>query len=390
MVDLASRHTATRPRTIDELVSEIKSVHPELDATAAEAEEIGTAPVALIDVMRRIRVPMIKAPHEVGGDLLLLADQCRYFTALSYSNPTAAWTGFNHAGAAGMAGARLTDSGLHHVFGTDPSPFMAAVSAPTGNFSRVDGGVLVNGTWNYASGVRHADWAMVTALEKSHDPDKPTVRMCVLNIADADVTGEWDVMALKGTGSVSVVARDAFVPDALVIDPRDQPLRGGPMFSLNYQPYVAGENLGFTFGVCTRFLDEMVTYARTKTRGADGGLANRGAFQYELGRSSQQVAAAIAHATTALEQMDDAFMSNGRLTSREERATVAMLTYCTESAVDAVTRLMSFAGAGALFSISPLQRCFRDAHGSAQHLVASNVSYDRYAQTLLSDESAIV
>lgn len=387
MVDLASRHTATRPRTIGELVSEIKSLHDELDATAAEAEELGTAPSNLVELMRRIRVPMIKAPHEVGGDLLLLADQCRYFTALGYSNSTAAWTGFNHAGAAGMAGARLGDDGLQRVFGDDPSPFMAAVSAPTGSFTRVDGGVLVNGTWNYASGVRHADWVMVTAIEKSNESNSPTVRLCVVRTADAEVTGDWDVMALKGTGSVSVVTRDVFVPDALVLDPRANPLRGGPMYSLNYQPYVAGENLGFTFGVCTRFIDEMVVYARTKSRGADGGLANRGAFHYELGRSSQQLGAAIAHATTTLAEMDDAFMSNGRLTSREERATIAMLTHSTESAVESVTRLMNFAGAGALFSSSPLQRCFRDAHGSAQHLVASSVSYDRFGQTLLADDA---
>lgn len=384
MVDTAQARTDFPPRTIDQLVDEIKSVHAELDSTALEAEVVRTAPPALVEVMRRIRVPMIKAPHEVGGDLLLLSDQCRYFTALSYSNPTAAWAGFNHAGAAGMAGSRLDDSGLDLVFGNDPSPFMAAVSAPTGKFTQVDGGVVVNGSWNYASGVRHADWVMVTALANA---DKPSARLCVLRTADTEITGEWDVMALKGTGSVTVIARDVFVPDALVINPKDGPRRGGPMFSLNYQPYVAGENLGFTFGVCDRFLDEIVSYARTKSRGVDGGLADRGAFQYELGRNAQQIAAAKVHALTSLAEIDKAFMTNGGLTSREERATIAMLTYCTESAVEAVTRLMNFAGAGALFSSSPLQRCFRDAHGSAQHLVASSISYDRFGQALLSPES---
>lgn len=384
MVDLLSVGTSAHPRNVDELVAEIRSVHAELDATANEAEFLATAPPALVEVMRRIRVPMIKAPHEVGGDRLLLADQCRYFAALGYSNPTAAWAGFNHAGAAGMAGARLPDAGLEHVFGHDSAPFLAAVSAPTGTYTRVDGGVVVNGTWSYASGVRHSSWVMVTALQKG---DVPAVRLCVLRTSDVEITGEWEVMALKGTGSVTVVAHDVFVPDELVINAKDDPLRGGPMFSLNYQPYVAGENLGFTFGVCERFLDEIVAYARTKKRGLDGGLSERGAFHYELGRNSQQIAAARSHALTTLSEADDEFTSKGYLTSREERSIVAMLTYCTESAVEAVTRLMNFAGAGALFSSSPLQRCFRDAHGSAQHLVASSVSYDRYGQLLLAADS---
>ena len=98
-------HTA---RPIEQLVSEIAALHSQFDATAAESEELGDAPPALVDLMRQIRVPMIKAPLEAGGDRLLLADQCRYFTALSYSNATAAWTGFNHAGAAAAAGSRAS------------------------------------------------------------------------------------------------------------------------------------------------------------------------------------------------------------------------------------------------------------------------------------------
>ena len=368
------------PRTISELEHEISLFHDVFNKTARESEDIADATPELVAVMRNIRVPMVKSPLEVEGDLLLLADQCRYFTALSYENPTAAWTGFNHAGATGMAGARLSDSGLDLLFGTDPVPFMAAVAAPTGTFSRVDGGVLVNGTWNYASGVKHADWAMLTMLEASGAPE---VLLGVVKTKEAVIHGEWDVMALKGTGSVSITATDVFVPDALTINPLTGPLRGGPMFGLNYGAYVAGENLGFTFGVCKRFIDELVVYAQGKARGFDGRLADRGAFQYELGRSSQQLKAAQTHAFHTLSEADTSCAQNGGLTSAEENEISAMATYCTESAVGSITRLMNFAGAGALFNSSALQRCFRDAHGSAQHLVVSNSSFDKYGSSLL-------
>ena len=46
-----------------------------------------------------------------------------------------------------MAGATLGDDGLDALFGTDPSPVMAAVSAPSGTYRRVAGGVEVTGTW---------------------------------------------------------------------------------------------------------------------------------------------------------------------------------------------------------------------------------------------------
>ena len=383
MTTMTSRVAHEAARSIEQLVDEIAALHSQFDATAAESEELGDAPQALVDLMRQIRVPMIKAPLEVGGDRLLLADQCRYFTALSYSNPTAAWTGFNHAGAAAAAGSRLSDEGIDLLFGSDPSPFLAAVAIPTGTFTRVDGGVLMNGTWNYASGVRHADWAMLTAIEAV---EQPSVTLAVIRTADATVHGDWNVMALKGTGSVSITAKDVFVPTALTVDPMEPAKRGGAIYGLNYTIFVAGENLGFTFGVCNRFIDELVVYARGKSRGFDGRLADRGAFQYELGRSSQQLQAVQAHALATLATVDDAMENGKEFTARGEAAVAAMTAYCTETAISAISRLMSFAGAGALFNSSPLQRCFRDAQGSAQHLVASNQSLDRYGAVLLADK----
>ena len=383
MTTMTTRVAQYAARSIEQLVDEISALHSQFDATAAESEELGDAPQALVDLMRQIRVPMIKAPLEVGGDRLLLADQCRYFTALSYSNPTAAWTGFNHAGAAAAAGSRLSDEGIDLLFCSDPSPFLAAVALPTGTFTRVDGGVLMNGTWNYASGVRHADWAMLTAIEAV---EQPTVTLAVIRTADATVHGDWNVMALKGTGSVSITAKDVFVPTALTVDPMEPAKRGGAIYGLNYTIFVAGENLGFTFGVCNRFIDELVVYARGKSRGFDGRLADRGAFQYELGKSSQQLQAVQAHALATLATVDDAMENGKEFTARGEAAVAAMTAYCTETAVSAISRLMSFAGAGALFNSSPLQRCFRDAQGSAQHLVASNQSLDRYGAVLLADK----
>jgi alkylation response protein AidB-like acyl-CoA dehydrogenase len=191
-------------------------------------------------------------------------------------------------------------------------------------------------------------------------------------------------MALKGTGSFTVHVDDVFVPDSMVIDPSIAPLRGGPMFEIGYQAYVAAENLGFTMGVCQRFMDELATYANGKARGFDGRLADRGAFQYEFGKGSLAIDAARAFGLRAFEEADMTLLSGRRLSAREQGYVVAMMAYCTESAANTVSHLFHFAGAGALFNSSILQRCFRDAHGSVQHHVASNIAYDRFGQSLLS------
>ncbi len=368
-------------RTIESLVGEVRAHHDALDATAAEADRLGHAPDQLDTLMRRLRVPMIKAPEGVGGDQLLLADQFAYFEALSYANATAGWTGFNHAGAAGMAGAKLSDEGTERIFGADPSPVMAAVAAPSGRYRRVDGGVVASGTWRYASGVRHADWAMLTALEA--DTPRPVPRLVVVPIRDATVSGDWNVMALKGTGSITVTLDEVFVPDPMVIDPAAGVRRGGPMYLLGYQAYVAPENLGFTIGVCQRFLDELARYACDKARGPDGRLADRGAFQYELGKGHLAVRAARAFGAETFGRVDAVLRTGRALSASEQHDVAAMLAFATESAANAVSHLFHFAGAAALFSDNVLQRCFRDAHGSVQHQVASNAVYDRVGLALV-------
>ena len=367
-------------RTVEDLIAGIQARHDDLDAYAETAERLGKAPEGLVEIMRDLRVPLVKAPASIGGDELSMMDQVQYFEALAYSNPTAGWTGFNHAGAAGMCGARLNDAGIEEIFGSNPAPFFGAVSAPSGQFVSVDGGIKLTGTYRYASGATHAEWFLLTAIESS---EQPAARLVAIRAQDVSLSEDWDVMALKGTGSVNVTADSLFVPDHLLADPFLPPERGGPMYTVGYQAFVAGENLGFSLGVCQRFLDEIVTYAATKSRGGDGRLADRGAFQYELGKSQLEVNAARAFGIKTLSEADAFCERSKGLTDAEETTVVSMLAFSTQSAVDAVSRLYHFAGAEALFSDHVLQRCFRDAHGSALHHVASNVAYDKFGKKLL-------
>ena len=155
------------------------------------------------------------------------------------------------------------------------------------------------------------------------------------------------------------------------------------MFKTGYQAYVAGENLGFTMGVCQRFMDELATYANAKARGFDGRLADRGAFQYEFGKGQLAIDAARAFATKSFEEADATLLAGLTLSMQQQQYVVSAMAWCTESAANTVSHLFHFAGAGALFNSSILQRCFRDAHGSVQHHVASNIAYDRFGQSLL-------
>ena len=239
----------------------------------------------------------------------------------------------------------------------------------------------LTGRWKYASGVPHSEFILLTALAGG---EAPRPRILIVRAEQVTITGEWDVMALKGTGSIDVVADDVFVPEHLTIDPVRTVHRGGPMFNLSYQGYVAPENLGFTLGVCQRFIDEMIVHAKAKSRGFDGRLVDRGAFKYELGKAQLQLDAARGYGLSEFAAVDTLLRRGETLNSAGNERLGGVLAYATELAVGAVTHLFHFAGAGALFNSSVLSRLFRDAVGSHQHLMASNVAYDRRGERLVS------
>jgi indole-3-acetate monooxygenase len=370
-------------RLVTEMVQEIEVRRTELDATARDAEAFRTAPPALVNLLRELRVSMTKVPTVLGGDELTPADQLRYFEALAYANPTAGWIGFVHAGATGMVGARLPEQGISEVFGGDQPPCCAAVAAASGKRRPVEGGFTVTGRWAYASGARHSDWVLVHTTDPSDDS---APRGVVVPAPSVILEDDWHSMSQQGTGSVDIVLDDVFVPEHLVLEPGPHARRGGPLYdSARSLTYIAGENCGFTLGVSQRFLDEIAVYATTKSRGGNGTLAGRGAFRYELGRAQMQVRAARALMGETLTRSWDAYLAERSPSPEGEIQTAATLAYATESATDAVTRLFHFAGAGALHDSNPLQRCFRDVHGSAQHRLASNVAYERLAALILTN-----
>jgi hypothetical protein len=64
----------------------------------------------------------------------------------------------------------------------------------------------------------------------------------------------------------------------------------------------------------------------------------------------------------------------------------AAVSWVTESAIQAGTRLFAYAGAGALHLSSPIQRAFRDLVGSGQHLVATNETIDVWGRSLMEQQ----
>ena len=93
------------------------------------------------------------------------------------------------------------------LFADRASVRAAAVLSPPGSAERFAGGLRINGRWGYATGMVHASHALVPVKVEGE------VLWAILTREQLEILDDWDVAAMAATGSVSIVATDAVVPE---------------------------------------------------------------------------------------------------------------------------------------------------------------------------------
>ena len=113
--------------------------------------------------------------------------------------------------------------GMHHpqaqedVWGRKHDA-LAASSFPTqgGRGLYVEGGLVLDGIWSFASGIDFADWENLQCfIPKQNGP--PDHRFVLAPKSDFTIKDDWDSSGLAGTGSKSIIFQNVFVPEHRVL-----------------------------------------------------------------------------------------------------------------------------------------------------------------------------
>ena len=76
---------------------------------------------------------------------------------------------------------------------------------------KADGGMVISGSWDFASGVDHADWMVVVALGEQGP------LAFLLPTSELEIVDTWQTSGLRGTGSKDVASDGVFVPDHRIV-----------------------------------------------------------------------------------------------------------------------------------------------------------------------------
>jgi 3-hydroxy-9,10-secoandrosta-1,3,5(10)-triene-9,17-dione monooxygenase len=189
-------------------------------------------------------------PRRYGGYEFDLPTFLRVVIELAAGCPSSAWCLCLAAGHALQTAALFEERAQGELFG-DGDFRCAAVAAPAGKATRVDGGWELNSTHAYSSGAPYSTHFMGQTFVDPASPDAaPGVLLFVAPRDTWTMLDDWgDTLGLKGSGSHSVHLEGAYIPDRYALENTwlvdTDVSKGTPGSRLHGNPMYAGRTLSF-------------------------------------------------------------------------------------------------------------------------------------------------
>jgi alkylation response protein AidB-like acyl-CoA dehydrogenase len=275
------------------------------------------------------------------------------------------------------------------VFST-PDVRVSGTLSPTGRAERRGDGFVLNGQWHFQSGAWHSQWSVMAALSTIPEGGMAPVAV-LIPTSELELLDDWDTAGLKGTGSVSTIAREVFVPAQRVLSVI--PLLAGqsasqlnaeaPIYRSPMVPTIAaaasGTPLGLAKAAMTNFFQRLpgrgIAYT-TYTRQAEAPITHM-----QVAEAAMKIDEAEFHASRAATLVDSKAES-GEAWTLEERARVRMdAGMAARLAKEAIDILNMASGGSSIYSSVPIQRIERDIQAaSLQGMIHPNTNLELYGR----------
>lgn len=358
---------------------------PELDRLAASArarademEQARCMPQDLAGALADAGVFRMLVPACHGGLEVHPREFVDVLRTLARADGATGWIGMIGATTGSLA-ASVREDWSDRIWGADPAVITCGVTAPLGRARRVEDGYRVSGRWPFGSASRNARWicggAMVVDADGEAITDakgRPELLLMVFDAEDVHCHDNWHVAGLRGTGSGDIEVTDAFVPEGRCAPVAGRPHVDTPLFRFPLFGLLALGVAAVSVGIGERALEALVELAGGKRpTGSRRSLAERSVVQADVARAEAGLRSARALMGEAIDAAWETACSGERLTTRHRADLRLAAVNATWSAADAVDRCYHAAGGTAIYSDSPLQRCFRDVHVSTQHIMVA-------------------
>lgn len=370
--------TTNGTNTVHGVLELLDEIHPLLQAEAEDSERLRRPTPAVQQALKDSGVLRLMVPAELGGLEATPLQLLRVVEQLSYSDASLGWLVRALAGETAIAATYLGEREVVELFGEGRQPLVAGHSTgPTGHADRVDGGLRVSGSWQFAPGV-----SMATHLNLPVEVDGTGATLtCLVPRADLTISDNWDMLGLRATASLDYAAESVFVPDRFIYDVNQDSARRGATVNRLSPALLAGLNqAAWSQGVGRRMLDELRLLAQRRNH-APGSAITSAEFFAEFARHYSHVRGTMALLTETWRDNETTLTVEGCLGDAQETMTRLACSLATRTSLEISQLVHRFAGA-AVMRNGTLQRFFRDSHAGTQHRGTSHLVVEQCGRML--------
>ncbi|WP_409020617.1 hypothetical protein [Brevundimonas vesicularis] len=314
-------------------------------------------------------------PARFGGLEMDWGAQITVGRYLAHTCGSTSWIG-GVVGSHALYIARMSPQAQEDVWGNGPDVLVSTGSVMRNvTVDRKDGGYVLSGRWSFCSGVDHASWVLLRASpEGAHEQSYFLIPKSDLTIDD-----DWFVSAMSGSGSKSVILKDAFVPDYRILsmsgmmaaNPPGAQIHSHYLYAGNFRPFSGSNLMGPILGAAESVLYEFQRLAEDSASGM-----NPQEVQWQL--LFAEAAAEIGAAERLIDNMIEVqtrYGSVGQPLPKLERINLVRdRTFAARLCLNGSSRLMAALDASNVRSDAPIQRMYRDLTGMLQQI---GVNWDR-------------
>lgn len=374
----------------EELVRRAADLVPLLKKNASRAEDDRRLPEETLEALTDAGIFKLRAPKRYGGYESDMGTVVDVLAELARGDGSHAWVTAVYAISTWMAGL-FPDEVQDKVFAT-PDVRICGTLSPTAMAAPADGGIVVNGKWGFISGALHSHWQEIVAILPTED-GRPLPIVALVPMSDLQIVDDWHTSGLQGTGSVSTVAENVFVPAARFL-PLPMVLEGQsasrlnadlPMYRAPLLPVASASSVGTVLGLAQAaqeaFLERLpsrkITYTDYHSQ-AEAPLTH-----LQVATASMKVDEAGFHADRLAGLVDGKCAEGSAWTMAERVRARADMGALGQLAKEAVDIFSNASGGSSIYDGVPIQQLTRDMHAAGLHaLMHPDTNIELYGRVL--------
>ena len=377
------------------LIDSALALLPEIRGMVEEIDDARQLPDRLVDKLADAGFFRMLVDKELGGLETDPLTAAQVVETLSKASPSVGWVVMIIASTNFWAARTLPDDAVREVFTPGAPVNVGGNLVPHGQAVKAEGGWRVSGQWPLGSGGWLSDWmASGGWLHDEHGPimegDAPAWRVFYTPIGDCHILDTWHSTGLRGTGSHDYTMDDVFVPDRLATR---HPLRAPslrPSRHYTYSAMVIAVMAAVALGAARGSVDSLIQVFREKLELPSGRpAASIIDKQADLGAAEALVGSARAYLYDVLAQVWAKITAGEPLTPELRGSFRLACANAATASVSAADLAYRAGGTDSIYTSSPVERFFRDAHTVAAHVAMRPSSVADGGALLLGQEPRI-